>query len=172
MAEYKRDWQCRTARACLPRARRTKCGCGTFCRGECCTSSGPLATLPPWCPVWLCSMFLMLWVSIPFPMIYSGSTAWYYAGLLCNLSLGWRDSGMLAQNAATILKPLRPNPHSTRFTHVANWVAPFPCSQHSSPFKFLYNLPPLLPSLKGRGPPKKMKFFINASILVKFDIYM
>ena len=39
----------------------------------------------------------------------SASTAWDYAGLLKTL----------AQNAATILKPLLPNPHSTASTHGA-----------------------------------------------------
>ena len=27
-------------------------------------------------------------------------------------------------------------------------------------------------SVKGGGAPKEMKFFINTSILIKFDIYM
>ena len=47
------------------------------------------------------------------------------------------------------------NPHSTPLhmvQHVADWVAPFPCSQHSPPppLKFLHippSPPPLLPSL-------------------------
>ena len=56
---------------------------------------------------------------------------------------------MPTQNATTILKPLVPNPHSTPFTHhVADCVAPFPCSQHSPPppLKFL-NTPPSHPPL-------------------------
>ena len=62
---------------------------------------------------------------------------------------------MPADNAATILKPFAPNPHSNPFTHgatCADWVAPFPSSQHSPPppLKFFHtplHLPPLLPFL-------------------------
>ena len=52
---------------------------------------------------------------------------------------------MPANNAATILKPLMPNPHSSPFTHVADRVAPFPRSQHS-PLKS-FHAPLLLPPL-------------------------
>ena len=65
------------------------------------------------------------------------------------------STGMPAQNAATILKPLVPNPHSTSFTHgaqhVADWVpvAPFSRSQHSHPpsLKIFHTLPSPPPSL-------------------------
>ena len=54
--------------------------------------------------------------------------------LLGNLyCLGWRDRGMSAQNTVTILKLFIPNAHSIHFTHVADWVAPFPPSQQSPP---------------------------------------
>ena len=65
------------------------------------------------------------------------------------------STGMPAQNAASILKPLVPNPHSTPFTHrqhVAEWVAPFLRSQHSPlpPLKFIH-APPLPP--RSSSPP-------------------
>ena len=80
---------------------------------------------------------------------------------VCNLySRGWKDRGMLAQNAATILKPSCPIPtqpllHMTQ--HVADWVAPFPRSQHPTPpaLIFLHTHPSPHPSSSllyaGRG---------------------
>ena len=60
-------------------------------------------------------------------------------------------NGMLAQNAATILKPLVPNPRLTPFTHGATccWLnCTIPRSQHSlpPPLKFLYTPPSPPPS--------------------------
>ena len=58
------------------------------------------------------------------------------------------STGMPAQNAAKILKALVPNSHSTIFTHVADWDAPFSRSQHPSPLplKFLHTPPSPPPS--------------------------
>ena len=56
------------------------------------------------------------------------------------------STGMPALNAANILKPLVPNAHSTIFTHVADWVAPFPCIRHSPPTPHkLFYIPPSSP---------------------------
>jgi len=43
------------------------------------------------------------------------------------------STGIPAQNAPNILKPLVPNPHSNPFTHGADWVGQFQHSQHSPP---------------------------------------
>ena len=60
------------------------------------------------------------------------------------------STGMPAKNAATILKPLVSNLHSTSFTHSATycWLcAPFPRSQHSpSPLKSYLSLLLLTPT--------------------------
>ena len=57
------------------------------------------------------------------------------------------STGMPAQNAATILKPLVFNPHSIPFTHVADWIAPFPSSSSQTPpyypFSSYLSFPPL-----------------------------
>ena len=63
------------------------------------------------------------------------------------------STGMSAQNTATILKPFVPNPHSTPFTHgatchVADMVASFPPSEHSTlpPIKCILTPPSHPPS--------------------------
>ena len=78
----------------------------------------------------------------------STSTAWDYAALMCKLySLAWRDRGMAAQNVATILKPLGPNPSQPLLhmvQHVSDWVVPFLLSQHFSPHPLNSSMFPLL----------------------------
>ena len=76
--------------------------------------------------------------SLEYPQIYS-----YPASCVTS-------TGMPAQNAATIIKPLVPNLHSTLFTHgiytwytwyVADWVAPFPSSSPQIPPYPLFRSP-------------------------------
>ena len=77
---------------------------------------------------------------------------------------------MPVQNAATILKPLVPKPHSTPLhmaQHVADWVAPFPLNQHSPPppLKFLYTSPSPPPS-----PSPLRARELGAIIIVILDV--
>ena len=67
---------------------------------------------------------------------------------------------MPAQNAATILQLLVPNPHSTPFTYVvqyvADWVAPILRSQHSPP-----------PSLRARELRAIIIIFVSKNLLLE-----
>ena len=59
------------------------------------------------------------------------------------------STGMPAKNAATILKPLVPNPTQPRLQvvqHVADWVALFPRNKHSHPAPLTsFHTPPAPP---------------------------
>ena len=77
------------------------------------------------------------------------------------------STGMPAQNTATILKLLVPNPHSTTFTHGADWIAPFPRSQQSlpPPHKF-FHTPPSPPPTNSL-PPLRAREFGAISIIMQ-----
>jgi len=68
---------------------------------------------------------------------------------------------MPVRNAATIIKLPVPDPHTTLLhmvQHVADWVAPFPCSRHFSPHPLkVYHTPPSRPSLRAR----ELRILIN-----------
>ena len=64
------------------------------------------------------------------------------------------STGMPTQNAATIIKPLVPNPHSTPFTHgaICCWLGcTIPLLLSSNPSILPLHPPPLLPSSRELG---------------------
>ena len=90
----------------------------------------------------------------------NASTVWDYAGLMCvNNSSRDRDAGPKALPFfSNLYFPICGQHFFDMVQNVADWVAPFPCSQHSppSPLKFFHTLPspptspPPLPLLRAR----------------------
>ena len=86
----------------------------------------------------------------------SASTAWDYAGLLCSLySLGWRYQDADPKRCHYSQTS---HAHSKLFLHmeqhVADWVPPFPHTQHSPPFV------QILPFSPFTSPPSSSSFYM------------
>ena len=87
----------------------------------------------------------------------SASTAWDYAGFPCNLYQGCRPKTL--PSFSNLSCQISTQSHLHMVQHDSDWVASFPCSQHTPnpPLKFLntpLHLPPLLPSLTSITVPQ------------------